>query len=167
MNMSLESLESKRQPWLNAQRIGIAAYIVMVAPRLLGVPTQYGSSQKQAERQKFLRNLQLALYTAWCAHFGGQDDGQDQRPRLTQLPPAVLALLDTVLTKAPNNVPACVQRLKEPIKEVLARLDQKGTAQVTVQVVEIAITPPLAPAERLREAETEPLHHGEPLHTRR
>ena len=38
---------------------------------------------------------------------------------------------------------------------------------VTVQVVEIAITPPLAPSERLRGAETEPLHHGEPLHTRR
>ena len=38
---------------------------------------------------------------------------------------------------------------------------------VTVQVVTTGITPPLAPAERLREAATEPLHHGEPLHTRR
>ena len=38
---------------------------------------------------------------------------------------------------------------------------------VTVQVVETEITPPLAPSERLRGAETEPLHHAEPLHTLR
>jgi hypothetical protein len=38
---------------------------------------------------------------------------------------------------------------------------------VTVQVVEIAITPQLVPSERLRGAETGPFHHGEPLHTRR
>jgi hypothetical protein len=39
--------------------------------------------------------------------------------------------------------------------------------QVAVQVVEIAITPQLTPSERLREAETEPFHHGELLHTQR
>jgi hypothetical protein len=40
-------------------------------------------------------------------------------------------------------------------------------ACVTVQVVERAITPQLVPSERWRGAETEPFHHGEPLHTRR
>jgi hypothetical protein len=35
---------------------------------------------------------------------------------------------------------------------------------VTVQVVERAITPQLAPSERVQGAETEPFHHGEPLH---
>lgn len=129
MTMSVESIESKIQPWLNAQRIGIAAYSVMVAPRLLRLPTQYENSQKQAELQKFSQNLQLVLYTAWRAHFGGQDDGKEPRLRLEQLPPSVLSLLDTVLTKAPNHVPDDVQKLKDPIKDVLAWLDQTGSAK--------------------------------------
>ena len=63
-------------------------------------------------------------------------------------------------------------------RKTLAGLSQKlfwlvlsfivvGLLGVTVQVVERAITPQLVPSERLRGAETEPFHHGEPLHTRR
>jgi len=40
-------------------------------------------------------------------------------------------------------------------------------ALVTVQVVTTGITPQLATSERLREAETEPRHHGGPRHTPR
>jgi hypothetical protein len=38
---------------------------------------------------------------------------------------------------------------------------------VTVQVVITGITPPLAPSERVRAAETGPRHHGGPRHTLR
>jgi hypothetical protein len=46
-------------------------------------------------------------------------------------------------------------------------LEAKAQQAVTVQVVTTGITPQLAPSERLREAETEPCHHGGPRHTLR
>jgi hypothetical protein len=39
--------------------------------------------------------------------------------------------------------------------------------RVTVQVMKTGLTPPLAPSDHLREAEKEPLHLAEQLHTLR
>ena len=50
---------------------------------------------------------------------------------------------------------------------ILAQQDIRIQHTVTVQVVKTGITPQLAPADRLREAETVPLHPAGRLHTLR
>jgi hypothetical protein len=50
-------------------------------------------------------------------------------------------------------------------REITQKLD--ALREVTVQVMKRGITPPLAPPERLREAETGPLHPAGRRHTLR
>ena len=51
------------------------------------------------------------------------------------------------------------------ILKACAVVSSQAAIVVTVQVVETAITPPLALSERGRGAEMEPRHHGAPRHT--
>jgi hypothetical protein len=54
---------------------------------------------------------------------------------------------------------------KRPIAGMVRGTLERVLGAVTVQVVKTEITPQLAPADRLREAETVPLHPTGRLHT--
>ncbi len=125
MNISIEDIEKKIQPWLNAQRIGIAVYGVMTVPQLLRLPAQY-DSQKLTKLNELSDKIHLALNTSWQKHFNGEEDPQYQQDRLAQLPPSVLYLLDNILSTAPKRAPEDIQNMKPLIKEALSWLDKNG-----------------------------------------
>jgi hypothetical protein len=121
-----ESTEKRMRTWLNAQRIGIAAYGVMMSLQFVRVPLLCrGDGQKYTELvQEFRENLQLALYDSLREHLMEQDDSSNLQNRLSQLPPVVLYLLNNLLTKPLKNVPEFVRDLKNPVKEAIIWLDK-------------------------------------------
>ena len=137
------------QPWVNAQRIGVAAYVAGQA---------YRAWQTDPEAGEQFFGFQEALVSSLHKHLGPVNDAADQLGRVMTLPPTVLNLLDWMFASVSRELHEQVLQqdlaaLEPLVRDALVRLEDvagvDGSALGQAEVLASHLLDSGASAERI------------------